>query len=61
MCCETCPRYANCEEEGYLDESCCVSCPDFSSCRGEDASEEKETGEETDDGLKEEKNLKGGD
>ena len=41
MCCEICPRYTNCEEEGHLNESCCISCMDHSSCFKEKAGRNK--------------------
>ncbi len=39
MCCEVCPRYTSCEEEGHLNELCCTSCPDYSSCYKKDDNE----------------------
>jgi len=32
MCCEICPRYISCEEEGHLNDLCCISCPEHASC-----------------------------
>ena len=45
MCCEICPRFTNCEEEGHLNEMCCVSCPEYHSCHDK----KKAGGEEGDD------------
>lgn len=36
MCCEICPRFTNCEEEGHINELCCAACADYSSCHGKD-------------------------
>ena len=45
MCCEICPRYTTCEEEGHLSDLCCVSCADYKSCLGD----EKDIDESTDE------------
>ena len=49
MCCEICPRYTNCEEDGHLNESCCASCPERSSCRDENGSKDKDPSEPEDE------------
>ena len=52
MCCEICPRYTACEEEGHLDDSCCVSCSERLSCRDEDPVGGSERTEESEEELK---------
>ena len=49
MCCEICPRYASCEEEGNLNELCCVSCKERVSCRKEGGSRNKDLSDESED------------
>jgi len=41
MCCEICPRYTACEEEGHLNDLCCASCADCRSCHEEGAAKSK--------------------
>lgn len=52
MCCEICPRYTSCEEEGHLNELCCRTCPEYSSCYKGDAGKVGEL-DETEDELDE--------
>jgi hypothetical protein len=55
MCCEICPNYPHCEEEGHLNKSCCNTCPDYLSCYGASETEEEADSEELkDDELNEE-------
>lgn len=49
MCCEICPRYTNCEEEGHLNEMCCISCPDHSSCYNDKRSGNGKSQDENED------------
>ena len=49
MCCESCPRYSNCEEEGHLNDLCCISCMDYGSCHDSAANDEKEDSEADED------------
>ncbi|MFA5146904.1 MAG: hypothetical protein WC515_06010 [Candidatus Omnitrophota bacterium] len=49
MCCEICPRYVSCEEEGHLDNTCCTACPEQVSCSGGEASDQEETAGEEDE------------
>lgn len=53
MCCEICPRYTNCEEEGNLNDLCCVGCPDYSSCDSKKESVSDDMQEESEDKLDE--------
>lgn len=47
MCCEICPDYWECEEEGRLKENCCRECPDYEECMGEGREDfEEDYGEE---------------
>jgi len=41
-CCDICPRYTSCEEEGHLNNMCCISCPEYPSCH-EDAKGKKDS------------------
>ncbi|MFA4982235.1 MAG: hypothetical protein WC592_07205 [Candidatus Omnitrophota bacterium] len=45
MCCENCPRYTSCEEEGHLNDLCCVSCSDYQFCHGKRGAADKDTEE----------------
>ncbi|MEO0119307.1 MAG: hypothetical protein ABIK60_02035 [candidate division WOR-3 bacterium] len=35
MCCEICPDYYDCENEGKIKENCCSGCPDYEECISE--------------------------
>jgi hypothetical protein len=45
MCCDTCPRYMNCENEGSLSDLCCETCPDYAACHKESEPEGDELDE----------------
>ena len=47
MCCEICPSFMKCEEEGVLDDLCCRSCSEYDSCNGnnDDSSDDDESGD----------------
>ena len=36
MCCDTCPRYLECEEKNRLKDKCCRQCPDYDYCQEEE-------------------------
>ena len=36
MCCDTCPRYQECEEKNRLKDKCCRQCPDYDYCQEEE-------------------------
>ena len=36
MCCDTCPRYLECEKKNRLKENCCRQCPDYDYCQNEE-------------------------
>jgi len=49
MCCEICPRFVACEEEGHISDLCCVSCSDYKSCHNSDDEKSKDSDELTDE------------
>jgi hypothetical protein len=57
MCCEICPRYASCEEEGNLSKTCCVSCPDKASCFDDVDAEPDDTEKKTEEAEEEKSGL----
>lgn len=45
MCCESCPKYEECEIKEQLKETCCELCPDYYSCYGDDDADDENYGE----------------
>lgn len=45
MCCEICPNFAKCEEEGNVTDTCCATCSDYKSCHDKAGGEGKESDE----------------